>query len=149
MATYEEAIDLIYGRFRTAWNAQATAIAGYLPEVKYEGVEDDKNASQSKIWSRVSTRGVIGRQATLGTPQVGKHEYETVGLVTVQIFLPKKDATAITKGRRLAQVAQNAYRSIAAGDEVWFRDATIKEQPPETSWYQINVTAEYNFMETV
>lgn len=150
MTTYEEAIDLMYGAFKTAWDAEASGIIGYTPEVEYEGVRDNRHAKGGKAFARLSVRNVIERQATLGSPGgAGKHEYETIGLMVVQLFLPKSDNTAMVSGRRLAQLVRNTYRSVSAGGEVWFRDATIREQPPGNRWYQINVTIEYNFMETV
>lgn len=149
MATYEEAIDLMYATFKTAWDAGTTAIVGYIPEVQYEGVRSDKHEPQGKAWARLSVRNAVEGQATLGTPQIGKHEYETVGTLTIQLFFPKADNTAMVTGRRLAQLVRNAYRSISSGDEVWYRDATIREQPPGNRWYQINVTVTYTFMETV
>lgn len=149
MTTHSEALTQVYGKVKAAVEAQAAAAIGYVPTIEYEGVEADKHAKKTDVWLRCSTRGVVGRQMTLGTPEPGKHEYESVNMLFVQVFGPKKDGAAITKIRKIAQIAQNAYRSVAAGGEVWFRDATIREQPPEADWYQINVTVEYNYVETV
>ncbi len=148
MTTHSEALTLVYGRVKSAIEAQAAAAIGYVPTIEYEGVEPNKHAKKTDVWLRCSTRGIVGRQMTLGTPAPGKHDYESVNMLFVQVFAPKKDGAAIVKLRKIAQIVQSAYRSIAAGDEVWFRDATIREQPPEPDWYQANVTVEYNYVET-
>ena len=153
--TYEEAIDAMFKTFADAWNADASAIVGYLPDVRYEGVPDDedddkRHAKQSKYWARLTVRNAVERQATLGTPHgPGTHEYESFGTVSVQLFLPKKDGRALVVGRRLGMLARNAFRGVASGDEVWYTDATLRERNPEDRWYRIDVTATYRFTETV
>lgn len=151
MTTYENAIDLMYGLFKTAFDAGAGAIVGGpVPYVQYEGITPSKPAPNNKIWARLFVRNVNESQATLGSPDgPGKHEYESVGFLTVQLFLPKDDNGAIVRGRRLAQLVRNAYRSVSANGEVWFRDATIRERPPEERWYVIDISVTYEFMETV
>lgn len=153
--TYEEAIDAMFVTFKTAWDADAAAIVGYLPDVRYEGVPDDesddkRHAKQSKYWARLTVRNAVERQATLGSPHgPGTHEYESFGTIAIQLFLPKKDDTALVVGRRLGMLVRNAFRGVASGDEVWFTDATLRERNPEDRWYRIDVTATYRFMETV
>ena len=145
MATYEEAIDLMYGTFKTAWDAGAAAIAGYVPEVQYEGVRSDKHAPNNKIWARLSVRNAIEDQSAMGTPQIGKHVYTSVGTLIIELYLPKNDNNALVVGRRLAQLVQNAYRSVSSGAEVWYREVTIREQPPEERWYRVDVNGIYTF----
>lgn len=154
--TYEEAIDAMFATFNTAWNAGAAAIVGYVPDVRYEGVPDEddgdskRHAPTSKYWARLTVRNALEQQATLGTPHgPGTHEYESVGTLSIQLFLPKKEADAMVIGRRLGMLARNAFRGVASGDEVWYNDATLRERAPEDRWYRIDVTATYRFMETV
>lgn len=152
MTTYSEAIDLMYATFKNAWDTNSITIVGYLPNVEYEGVpqdDDGTHADTNKYWARLSVRNVTEDQATLGSPEVGKHEYETVGIITIELYGPKQDNTAITKLRKLGEFVRNAYRSVASGGEVCYREVTLRERGGESRWRRVDVTAVYTFMETV
>jgi hypothetical protein len=146
MTTYEEAVDQIFGIFKTAWDAGASAIVGYTPEVLYPGVEEPKTMPKDKYWSRIS-------QQTADEPQTGMRNgengqrYTTSGLVFVQIFCPKSESLGLTNGRLLANLARNSYRGNATDCKVWFRNARIVELDPEENWYRLNVVAEYEYDE--
>lgn len=154
--TYEEAIDAMFATFKDAWEGGAAAIVGYVPEVRYEGItdpdegDDKRHAPQSKYWARLTVRNAIEGQMSLGTPSgPGTHEYESIGTLSIQLYLPKKDDDALVLGRRLGMLARNAYRGVASGDEVWYTEVTLRERNPETRWKRIDVTATYRFTETV
>lgn len=147
MTTHSEALDLVYGALASAM-ASATAITGGPVPVIYEGAPNNPKAPKRGFWAMAAVRGVIGRQTTLGSPQIGQHDYEQVNMLFVQLFVSKTEGYGMDDLRQLAQIVRSAYRSIAAGQVVWFRDATIREQPPETDWYSINVTVEYSHTET-
>lgn len=154
MPTYEEAIDLIYATFKDAWDANASGVVGYVPEVRYEGVPEDdsdgkRHAPTSKYWARLSVRNALEDNAGVGRASAnGARLYQTVGTLSIEIYGPKQDNAAITKLRRLAMFTRSAYRGIASGDEVWYYEATIRERPSEERWHRIDVTAVYNYMET-
>lgn len=139
MTTYSAALDFVYGVLNDE--------IGYMPVI-YEGAPNNPKMPKSGYWARASVRGVIGRQTTLGSPINSQHDYEQVNMLFVQLFVGRNEPNAMAGLRDIAQLVQTAYRGVAAGQAVWFRDATIREQPPETDWYSINVTVEYNYTET-
>lgn len=144
-ATYPQAIDEIYGLFRTAWNAGAPAIVGYTPEIRWPGVEEPTKPETKKFWARVSSQNVTERQITFrnGTSK----RYQTDGLIFVQIFAPMSNAQAMEKLRLLAVVARNAFRGKVTGSDVWFRNCRINELSPDGTSYRCNIVAEYQFDE--
>lgn len=149
-ATYNQARDQIFALFKAAWDAQTTALAGYVPEVRYQGLEVGEKPDGSKHWCRISTQSVTEEQATLSTcvEEPGKSRYESSGLVFVQIFSPKSEATGYEVGQQLAQVARNAFRGKkTTPGEVWFRNVRINNISPENLLYRFNVVAEYEYDE--
>ena len=146
MITYEEAIDEIFGIFNAAWLAESAAVAGYIPEVRWPGVEEPEKPDLAKFWARVSQQTVIEGQSSLRNGDAGQR-YTTDGLVFVQIFCPKSDSLGMTNGRKLAIIARNGFRGNATSGQVWFRNARINELPPEENWYRFNVVAEYEYDE--
>lgn len=149
MLVYSDAIKEMFQRFETVWNAGATAIAGYIPEVRWPGVLERAKPPVDKFWVRISQRGVFEEQATLsdcvGIP--GQRHYESSGFIYVQLFCPKSQDTAMQVGRKLAELARSAYRGKTTPGGVWFRDVTILSLDPEESWYRFNVRTEYEFGE--
>lgn len=146
MTNYEAAIDEMFAQFRIPWEANSAAVAGYVPEVRWPGVEEIDPPDASKYWARVSQQTVDEQQTTLRNGEFAKR-YTADGLVFVQIFCPKSDAESMTTGRRLATIARNAFRGQSTSGNVWFRNARIKELEPEAKFYRFNVVTEYEYDE--
>lgn len=146
---YSEAADEMLALFKAAWEAGSGAIAGYIPEVRWPGVEKTAKPDSSKFWVRVSLQGIKEGQATLSNC-VGlnfKKRYEAKGLIFVQLFCPKSLETAVNKGRFLATVARNAFRGKTTAGGVIFRHARFSELPQEELFHRFNIVAEYEFDE--
>lgn len=147
--TYPQALDEMFTLFRTAWNANTTAIAGYIPETRWPDVEETTKPDKDKFWCRVSTQNFKEQQATLsdcvGVP--GKKRFNTVGRIYVQLFCPKSLGNSKELGDKLAVVARDAFRGKQSPGGVWFRDTTISNLSPEALFYRINVTSDFNFDE--
>lgn len=143
--TYPNAIDEMFAALRLPWNAQTTAIVGYVPEIRWPGVEEPDKPELKKFWARVSTQTVLERQATFrnGTDK----RYTTDGLLFVQLFCPMSDKQAMDKGRRLAVVARNAFRGVETSSSIWFRNARINELSPDGKAYRFNIVTEYEYDE--
>lgn len=146
MTTYVEAIDQMFSLFYDAWLSQTTSIVGYVPEVRWHGVEKPGTPDASKYWARVSQQTVTEEQTTIADSN-GKRRYTASGLLFVQIFCPKSEVTAMENGRNLAMIARNSIRGKTTSGKVWFRNARINELDPEESAYRFNVVAEYEYDE--
>lgn len=138
--------DEIFGAFQTAWSAGTVAIVGYVPYVQYPGQADEDPPDASKFWVRISTQIVNGSQGTLSENVVlnGSKRFETIGLVFLQIFAPKR-SEAQKQAEQLAQLALNTFRERTTN--VNLRNARIKEMPYENGACRINVIAEFEFDE--
>lgn len=143
---YVDAIDQMFSLFNSAWNAETMAIVGYVPDVRWPGVEEPGTPDASKYWARVSQQTVIEEQSTISDDN-GKRRYTASGLIFVQLFCPKSEAAAMENGRKLAIIARNSFRGKTTSGKVWFRNARINELAPEESAYRFNVVAEYEYDE--
>ncbi len=151
-ATVEQAEDEMRALFKAFWDANTASIVGYVPEVRWQGIEKKATPDGSRFWCRFSTQEVVENLNSLSdcVQADGQRRYEHGGLIYVQIFAPKAEANSFRKGKQLAKVARNSFRgkSTSPGN-VWFRKARINEIPsPDVAvTYQFNVVIEYSFDE--
>lgn len=144
--TYEEAVDEIFTLINTAWLANTAAIVGYVPEMRWPGVEEPDKPDYSKHFARSSQQTVTEEQSTLKDGE-GSQRYTASGLVFIQIFCPKSEGKTMANGRKLAIVGRDSLRGKKTTGGVWFRKVRIRELEPETKWYRFNVIAEYEYDE--
>lgn len=147
---FDQAVAEMEVIFNTAWQANAGAVFGYIPQIVWNGKEASTKVDRTKVWVRFSTQNVTEEQATLSTcvdkPYVRR--WNGAGLIFVQLFLPKTIANALIKGRTLAKVARNAYRGKKSDGGVTFHNVRINDGlDPEELFYRINVVAEYDYDE--
>ena len=159
--TYDAAVDEMFGQFRAAWIAGSAAIVGYVPEVRWPGVEPKnpdgslKKPESDKYWARVSQQGVDDEQTSLSacveSNEIGAtlpaSRFTAIGLLFVQLFCPKTDPQGVELGRKLASLSQRAYRGKKTSGGVWFRNVRIIEVEDEELWHRFNVVAEYEYDE--
>lgn len=145
--TYEQAIDDMFGLFNAAWIAGTNDIVGYIPEIRWSGVEAPTAPDRSKFWARVSQKTSFETQSTLRNGNSGQR-YTNQGTVYVQIFCPVSESGSITKGRKLGELARNAFRGKHSINGVWFRNARILEMPTEQDWFAFTVRTDYIYDET-
>jgi len=140
------AIDEMFAAFQTAWSAGTTAIVGYIPLIKWDGIDDGTIPDANKFWVRVSTQQVDSRQATLCENVVthGSRRYETNGVIFVQLFAPKRK-DSMEKAKLLCALVQNTFRKSTTN--VIIRNARIQDLPSDNGAIRKNVVAEYQFDE--
>lgn len=148
MTTYSDAINNMYGTFKTAWDNGASPIIGYVPDVEYDEPDEEDRAPLDKAFARLAVRNLNEGLVAMGNCGNDTKLYETVGVLVVQVFVPKKDNNGVVTGRALAVLVRDAYRAAGVNGEVWFKNATIREQTPGKRWRQFNVNVEYDFTET-
>lgn len=144
--TLEEARDYILDKFKTAWDANSPAAnGGTAPSVEYQNVEPAKSplADGNKPWARITVRHSSGGQRSMGG--VGGRVFTHRGVVTVQVFVPA-GKQGLVRADRLGKVALDAFEGeeTSAGN-VWFRNATYREVGVDNGWFQVNVTAEFEY----
>lgn len=149
MITYAEASDEINLLIKEAWELQSSDIVGYIPELRWQGIQYRNLPDTSKYWARVSIQTIFEEQASLsnGVGLAGKRRFESSGLVFVQIFCPKSDARAFEKGKLLAVIARDAFRGKSTESAIFFRNVRIQEIPQEDNFERLNIVAEFEYDE--
>lgn len=145
--SYDDAMDNIRTQFNTAWSAGAAAIAGYVPEVRWQDDKKSWKPPSDKIWCRHAIDSVTAEQTNVSVcdPQLGTRRFTDYGLVFVQIFVPEGLPNAQSILDRLAMLARDAYRGKVAPGNIVFRTVRINRIPPEDVWFRRNVVSEYEF----
>ena len=142
---YSQAVSEINKIFNDKWIAESSAIGTYIPEIRWNGIEKLDKPDPSKFWLYHSVYNVTDEQKTLSNNVVGGKRYQSEGVILIQLFCPKSILNSKDKGRKLASIARNAYRSVQS--EVDFKNATIKDIDPEELYYRFNVIVDYSFDE--
>lgn len=143
---YVSAVDQMFALFNVAFSANAPAVVGYMPDIRWQGINEGTTPNAAKYWCRVSQQTVIEEQTALADDN-GKKRYTASGLIFVQLFCPIADVEASPKGRLLAVIARNAFRGKTTSGKVWFRNVRINELPNQESAVRFNVVAEYEYDE--
>ncbi len=146
---YDQVRNQIFKLFTDAWNLNSSAIATYIPEIRYQGDQERATPDGSKFFVRISKNTILEEQSTLSdcTMQPGKKRYTASGLVFVQLFCPKSDTQSFVKGEQLAIIARDAFRGKTTAGKIWFRNARINEIPQEHLFYRFNIIAEFEYDE--
>lgn len=147
-ATFDVARDEILGVFKARWDADTAAIAGYVPEVFFDGVPKGSRPDPEKAWAEVVLRHVQGQQASL-SQDTGRRRFERIGIVTVAVFAPLIVAGGLGMGENLAKVAKAAFEGKSTISGVWFRSTRIAEVGASGPWAQWNVISEFRYDEFV
>lgn len=94
-------------------------------------------------WIALDIRHDGSEQTTMAEP--GRRTFERSGSLTVRVFVPagKRGLADCTE---LATVAANAYEGNTLGG-VRFLRVGVKTVGRDGSWYQVNVTADFEFDE--
>jgi len=134
----------------------AEVMIGEVVEVRYQGVlfsvanQPLKPVDPSKYWVRFSMRGVMSRQSAFimnDNPGPSPQEYDTNGLIFVQVFAPMSEVNGFAQGGLLAELAQAIFRGAETPSGVFFRNVRINELEDDTKSFRWNVIAEYEFSE--
>lgn len=144
-ANYSEAVDQMYELFTERFTANAAAIVGYVPEIRY--LDDGKAdlPDRSEVWVRISPQPVTREQASLSNDVFtkGKKMYTTGGLVFIQLFFPKSYENAAAVSRKLGQMIVEIFNGTSTAGCVWFRNTRVYPVPSEELFYRSNVVTEY------
>jgi len=147
--TFSNAVNELNKLFNDYWKANTTSICGYVPEIRWNGIEKADAPDSSKFWCFHSVLNADEEQKTLsvsvGLP--GQKRYESYGIIIVQLYCPKSILNSKDKGRQLATVAKNCYRGKQTSGGVWLKNVRIIDVDPEELCYRFNIIADYSFDE--
>lgn len=124
-------------------------LLGYQPEIRWHDVPSSKQPTPDRLWMRVSRQTVDAGQSTLSTcvGEPGKVRYTEYGLVFVQLFAPAESDKMQDMLAQVAQEIRKVFRRKSTEGKVWFRNARIREIPPEAKFLRMNVVAEFEYDE--
>lgn len=132
-----EARDAMQSMFATAWNAQTPPV----PVLAY----DDKPFTTppgTHSWARVSIIHNKGIQATLGA--IGSRRFRKLGIIVVQIFSPS--GGGLTVNDALVKIAIDTFEGKnTKPDGVTFLNVRSQEIGTSGSWFQTNVTSQFEY----
>lgn len=124
-------------------------ITPYIPEIRFQGVEQDTKPESDKYWLRVEINTLVSEQKTLSScvTAPGKRMYIEAGLIVLELYFPKVITGSWPIGQKWAEVLRGAFRGVKTANGVWFRNAVIKELDSQVEFLRINVIAEFNYSE--
>ena len=131
--TYNEARNTILKQLfdvweLTGWILQFDNVAGSVP-------------SNNDPWARATVQHVLGFQRTLGG--IGCRRFQKNGVVAVQIFT--KTGTGLSESDALSKLVTDTFEGTDTPEGVWFRNVTLNEVGNDGQWFQVNVTADFEY----
>ena len=147
MITRAEAKREAFKLFYDTLTAEAPAIVGIVPPVRWEYMEDHVEPHVDAFYIRAMFETVITNLVALRTCSTGSRMYATEGVVTFKIYGPrfKPDTTRLSE--ELAAKIQIAFDSRRTGSQVWFRNGRIDSTYPEDQFLRTVFTTEFYFTE--
>lgn len=131
--------------FEDAWKSQAASIVGYIPEIRWQGVEFKDTPDLTKAYVRVTDRHIAPGGHNLGGR--GSTRYTRYGIVFIQVYVPLSLHNHLTFARGLGRIARDAYEGRSSPGGVWFRNCRMSEIGPTDGWFQVNVTNDFTYDE--
>lgn len=146
--TPQQARKEMFAKVDECWKAHSTPIVGYIPEMRWQGVEEGKLPGADKFWARTGLTTVTTRQSGHqcpddpdGSPVV----YDTYGFITIQVFAPMKGKDVWSKGELLSELGQRMFMASETGGGVWFRNPRIRELNNDGTWFRWNVLSDFQY----
>lgn len=136
--TFEEGLTELISYFSTTWN-ERTPVA--YPDVKFNIPNPDPVLKNT--WVRMTPKFVAAPQKSIGNPGANKHERS--GLIVFQVFCPEGGA-GLEAGKYAGQIV-NMYLSKTVSGVKYFEPVRRDIGNDGKGWYQINVTANFEFEE--
>lgn len=160
MLNYQDAKSELALHFKTFWETSiASGIAGefggltfskprsivpYTPKIQWEKVEPISAYDTAEHWLRFNTQDILTSQDSFaGSNSEGrKANYQTFGLITVQLFFSKTSFDTVL-ANRMKRICQKAFQGTRTVNGIWFKNPTVIDLAEDTVFFRSNVAAEY------
>lgn len=142
-ARYEMAEMLAGGWASADW---AGLGLGAAPKIYWEGRESQSPPSADEHHARFFIRHAGGQQGSL-SDHIGRQKWDRFGTLMVQCFGTLSGGNGLEAATLMATIAQRAYQGKTSQGCIWFRKVSIEEVGPSGGWYQVNVTATFEYDE--
>lgn len=144
-AFWDNAITVgISGEFGPVVFLERGSNTPYSPKIQWEQVEPLDANDANRNWLRFNSNDTLTRQSSLSgsVAENRKSIYQSVGLVSVQLFFAKSSYST-TVANRTKRICQKAFQGIETTNGIWFRNSTILDLEAESTYFRSNVVAEY------
>lgn len=141
----EQARDDMFLMADTAITA-LSAILTYVPEIRWQGVENNNPLPASQLWARVTKLETDEDQKYVSN-SVNTRLFNHIGILSVELFGPKTVLTIYDDLQSCATNIRNAFRVKTSPNGVRYSKVRIIEVPNDNLWYKINVIIEYEYDE--
>lgn len=146
--TPQEARKELFAKVDECWTAHSSDVVGYVPEIRWQGIEEGALPGASKFWMRAQTTTVTTRQSghmSTDEPDASPVVFTNYGFITLQLFAPMKSKDSWSKGELLSELGQRMFMASETAGGIWFRNPRIRELNNDGTWYRWNVIADYQF----
>lgn len=134
-STIEEARNILSNFARTEWESATTAAGFSGAPLSYDNLDfDPPNAP----WGRLSVKHNEMSRASLGSATA---LFRRTGMLSLQIFIPIGLGTL--PADRIADPLVQAFEVPGQTDNIWFRNARVREIGPDGTYYQTNFQVEF------
>jgi len=136
-----QARNEILAQFRTAWLADDDS--KNVP-VMYPDLPAQKPPATG-AWARVTIQHVTGAQTSLAGA-TGSRRFTKTGFIVVQVFTIFGEGQTLSD--QLTQIAQEVFEGVTTSPgRVMFRNVRVTEAGQDGQWFQVNVTADFEYDE--
>lgn len=137
--SYEEARNALSNFTRTQWEA-AVAAAGHADApLTYDNISFDPPEDLA-LWGRLTIHHLEGARASLGGASA---RFRRQGMVSIQVFTPIGEGTLLAD--RVGDPLVEAFEIPGQIDNIWFRNARMREVGSDGTAHQVNVEVEFIF----
>lgn len=147
MVTHTEAKDEMRTVFYDQLTAEAAAIVGYVPEVRWCSKEYPTKPDIEKMYIEDEFAVAESPQKAFAICSGNKKLWQTQGLVTFKIYAPQHQSNAKERSELLAEKLRQAFRAPRLNSSVWFRNARIHDMYPEKGYIRTYLTIEFSYTE--
>jgi hypothetical protein len=135
MTTYQQAQDIMFGIFKSAWDT--TGLNAYYQEVR-EAIPQNENS-----WASVFLGGIDSRQSALSN-HVGSRKFTRESTMLVQIFV--HHGKGLQTVNNLVKILTDAFEGISTPG-VFVRNTEVSSSKRDGSFIQTNLTINFSYDE--
>lgn len=148
--TYLEARDETFEVFHDALTSLAVGIIGYVPEVRWDGIEypskpDIKKYYVKTYFEEIESSQRAFTQCVSGSPS-GKL-FASTGMAMFSVHGPSFESNSKRKSEELGQALRKVFRLPRPNSDLWFRNAKLANPYLMDNFFRSDLYIEFYFTE--
>ena len=162
--TYTQVRDFIYQRFVKILRANAQAVIGYTPYIKWPGIEPTVNNSTTIIldgdsYETVEADGKINSDLHWVRVQVQpvenkrfghiKTAHIETGMLSIEWFSPKSRVEGYDEMEKISQILKNSFIGKRLYGSLYFKSGLTTPLDPTDVCYRFKTLIEYRYISAV